>query len=389
MEKINDVNSLFNSQNFGYLSTNRALRDLDLEIDYSEEKQNNIIINDNHENNMIENEENQNNNNIENNDSQNGDSIDDNNGNNIKESYKAFFDIINDLKNNNLFFIKDFYDQKLNENNIFYNKWLKNLYLNLYSEMNKNDFQKLNVNQKIELPNISEIKEKLEKKLFFCLNCKCKSISYINPQLKLEIEKIPNLNFKENFTSIIKGYKKLRCPICLKYKCIYCKQTSTLQNANCCYIQLFNACYNANIDDISPYFCFNLAALYIPIIRVWYIGFNLNFFFFRALNQKKYLLLNKKDILSLYRRKNNNRYNYGLYIDLIRKRMIIPYNILHIAGTTFWAITYLNFIEFILIISMITSFIIGIKYFKKVINVFYILLFTPGIFGRSGYIEEK
>ena len=125
-----------------------------------------------------------------------------------KKLYKNHHDLISDLKNNNYIFIKDYYEQKLDEKNISYILWIKKLYSNIFSF--NNNKKRLNINTKIEIPNYSEIIEKLRNNLYYCENPKCKSIIYMNSQQRIKLEKILNLNFVEYFfeDKDITGYEK-------------------------------------------------------------------------------------------------------------------------------------------------------------------------------------
>jgi len=215
----------------------------------------------------------------------------------------------------------------------------------------------------------------------------------MNSQQRFKLEKIPNLNFVEYFfeDKDITGYEKIRCPICLKYKCIFCNKCSTLKNFNCCPIQLIQACYKTKINDEYHFLCYFKFFSYTPLIREWYIGFMINFLFFRGLTQEKYLLLNKDEIMRKNRIKINDGYDYCLYQTIVvrKKNISRAYNIIKSSGVTFWTIVYFIFFEEILLILIIICSLIGIKYYKNFLKIFYLLAIIPGLRGGRGYIKER
>ena len=115
----------------------------------------------------------------------------------------------------------------------------------------------------------------------------------------------------------------------------------------------------------------------------------INFLFFRGLTQEKYLLLNKDEIMRKYRIKINNLYDYCLYQSKVRKNIRRAYNIIKSSGVTFWTIAYFIFFEEILLILIIICSLIGIKYYKNFLKIFYLLSIISGLRGGRGYIKER
>ena len=240
-------------------TSKRILSNSDIELNFSQLAANRnteeIRLNHNNENNNIANEDNndnaednQNNNNNDqngnngqgNNDNNNHDNslimnilmnmVDDNDiednidndNNNNNEAKIQNRKLIKELKSNNYIFIKDYSDQIVDENNISYASWLKNLYIKMNFSYNIEKAKNPMISKhKIETPEFPKLKEKIEKKLFFCLNPQCNCIIYMNKAQKNKFHEIKDLIFSEEINDI-DNYLKERCPLCLKYKCKYC-----------------------------------------------------------------------------------------------------------------------------------------------------------------------
>ena len=116
----------------------------------------------------------------------------------------------------------------------------------------------------------------------------------------------------------------------------------------------------------------------------------INFLFFRGLTQEKYLLLNKDEIMRKNRIKRNDRYDYCLYQSIIvtKKNLRHAYNIIKSSGVTFWTIAYFIFFEEILLILFLICSLIGIKYYKNFLKIFYLISIISGLRGCRGYIKE-
>jgi hypothetical protein len=304
--------------------------------------------------------------------------IEDNNKNEIdkisinsdyKDEYEFQYKLIEELKNNEFIFIKDFPEETTNEKNIKYINWLYMIYnKNKESNNNKNNLNKLKINNKNEKEDYTELIKKLKNKLFFCINPKCKSITYISDNLKNKFEELQNLKDFNYINEELNGQKKIRCPICLKYKCIYCNKLSTLKMSYCCPLQAFTTCYNSKIRRHN---CLYSLCLYTPIIRVWFFGFTLSFPLYRSLTKPGKLLLNKEKMI------NKNREEFGLYWTKSEYEEFDIMNFFHITGSIIWTIVYAIIIEEFLIFFMLICFIFRKNYFRQFLNCFYLLCFYP------------
>ena len=264
------------------------------------ENNNILIYNINNNENMIHNNNNEhenvhNNNNEANIDNQNNNDINDDNNSNNSDNYDAFYiknekmnkhnDLVQELKNQNFIFIKDYPEQKLNKINKKYTYWIQNIYLKIHS-FNDNIYNKFKTKIKYELPDYPKLLEEIKENLFFCNNPKCKSVIYLSKNISKKFKKIPDIYLFENAYDdiFLTGYEKQRCPLCLIYRCKFCKRLSTLKSSFCCPLQAYKACYDTNDIEYSSEYCIKLA-IKAPIVRVWYFGFMTNFPFFRALTK--------------------------------------------------------------------------------------------------------
>ena len=207
------------------------------------ENNNNFIYNINNNNNIIQNNNNEdendhNNNNEDDNDNQN------NNENSIdndfplykrNEKMKKHNNIVEELKNQNYIFIKDYPEQKLNKNNKKYLYWIQNIYLKIHY-FKDNIHNKFKIKIKYELPDYPKLLEEIKENLFFCSNPKCKSVIYLPKNVYNKYKKIPDIYLDEDYyyNIFLTGYEKQRCPLCLIYKCKFCKRLSTLKSSFCC-----------------------------------------------------------------------------------------------------------------------------------------------------------
>ena len=89
----------------------------------------------------------------------------------------------------------------------------------------------------------------------------------------------------------------MRCPLCLMYKCKYCKSLSKLKSSFCCPFQAYKSCYETEVEDYDYFDCWAMIGLYAPIIRVWHFGFMTNFPFYRGITKKNKLEQSLYDIL--------------------------------------------------------------------------------------------
>ena len=194
---------------------------------------------------------------------------------------------------------------------------------------------------------------------------------------KEKIKENKNLVYHENFDNIYK-YSKDRCPICLKYKCIYCNKASTLFNANCCSRQLQNACGNETSSCCNYYGIF-IFALFVPIIRVFYMASMVNFEYFRGLTMEKKLLQKKKNIIMMDQNHETSENVFGTYQSKFKRKYMIIISLLNIFGSICWSLPFIIFIEIILNISMFLGFCTKIRLFKYLTSKYYFLAFVPGL----------
>lgn len=394
----NSIN-LENIQNIeSYRTLKRIFSNSDLELNYSnndrninqESEQNNI----NQENdNEIHNQNNQNgNNNNEDNISNNSSNINNslnifdnlfdlvsNNEGNNNENNNIIqnLDLIKELINENSIFIKDYYNQKINDN-LLYNKWLKKIYIKLNFPKEESIIEKpLIINKKIDISENNIIRQEIEKKLFFCLNPQCNCIVYMTQEQKEKIKNIKNLFYNENLETIGE-YIKDRCPLCLKYKCNFCNKTSTLLNANCCIKQLNYACGSLTFNFCNYHAIFQIA-LFIPIIRLFYMSCMINFGLFRGLTLENKLLQSEKSILRMIGNGMTSDVIFGTYQSKFKRFPLIIISLLNIFGSILWAIPYIIFLEVILIILMLIGFCTKYQYYKQITNDCYFLAFIPGL----------
>ena len=389
-------------------TSKRILSNSDLELNFSQVVNRNteeIRLNQNNEiNNNIHNEDDNNNdedNQDNNNNNQNNDNnshnnsliinilmnmmddndLDDNdndNNNNNNDNKIPNRKLIKELKNNNFIFIKDYSDQIVDENNISYVSWLKNLYIKINYSYNIEKVKNPIISKhKIETPDFPKLKEKIEKKLFFCFNPQCNCIIYMNQTQKNKFHEIKDLIFSEEINDI-NDYLKERCPLCLKYKCKYCHRTSTLLNANCCFMQLIKAC-----SDNDYYFCdfhfLFLLVLFNPLTRVFYMASMINFIFFRGLTLENKLLQSKEKINNLIESHFPSQHIFGTYQAKFKRVPMFIISLLNILGSICWAIPFYIFIEIILNILMIIGCFTRKNLFKMIICCFYLVAFVPGL----------
>ena len=298
---------------------------------------------------------------------------------NMKKDTKRIKQLNKELINNNFVFLKDYYEQKLDENNKLYVSWLKNLYIKLKIEKNNLKNNTLNINQKIEIPDFSIIKAEIENTLFFCSNPQCNSIVYMTESQKNVLNKTNNLYYTDYYPNACM-YNKDKCPICLRYKCIYCKKSSTFFNANCCIQQIQNASENTDYYSCCDLYCIFFLFLYFPILRSFYIANMINFELFRGLSMEKKLLQNKRNIKEMIQQNNSSEKVFGTYQSKFGRKYMIFIGLFNILGSTCWTIPFLLFIEIILIVLMIIGFFSkDISLFKRIINKYYLLAFIPGL----------
>ena len=240
---------------------------------------------------------------------------------------------------------------------------------NKNKDSNNNNLNKFKINNKNEKEEYTELIKKLKNKLFFCINPKCKSITYISDNLKNKFEELQNLQDFNYRNNELNGQKKIRCPICLKYKCIYCNKLSTLKMSYCCPLQAFTTCYNSKKKKS---YCPYTMCIYTPIIRVWYFGFMFSFPFFRTLTKPGKLLLNREKITD-----ENVRENFGLYCTKTEFGEFDLMNSIHIAGSMIWTFAYTIIFEEILILFMIICFIFRKNNFRKFLDCFYLFALMP------------
>jgi hypothetical protein len=400
-----------NYNNFKYEenihTSNRMICDSDLdksEINNKNKYDTNIIKIYNLRKNTNQNENNNNldnnivinnvNNNNSNNDSDNENNNGDNDGNNNEENEnkkRQYFKFIEKLKNNNDFiFIKDYLEQKTDENNKRYMNWLKNLYIKLKCNNNKNNINKIILKYKTEISYDPKRFKEIINNFFECSNPECKSITYLTNQLKTNFKNLPDLYLEEYIYGrvSITNYEKIRCPLCLKYKCKYCKRLSTLKSSLCCPFQAFKACYETNVYGYGDYIFWCLG-LYTPIVRVCFFGFMTNFPFYRALTRTHQLLQSKEKILQKINSGMTASKACESYQIMLKDKHHFYYNIVHLAGSLIWTVPFVILFEVILILFMLISFCINKPFFKKFLNCYYLFCLTPGLRNRAGHIVEK
>ena len=100
-------------------------------------------------------------------------------------------DLIQELINDKFIFRKDYYNQKIDENNKLYVSWLKKIYISIF--YNNSDKNILIRNKKIEVPDYPILKKNIEDKLFVCLNPQCNSIVYMTDEQKKKLNNIKDL----------------------------------------------------------------------------------------------------------------------------------------------------------------------------------------------------
>ena len=71
-----------------------------------------------------------------------------------------------------------------------------------------------------------------------------------------------------------------------------------------------------------------------------------------------------------------------------KKNLRLAFNIIKYAGVTFWTIVYFIFFEEILVILLLICSMIGIKYYKNFLKIFYLISIISGLRGSRGYIKE-
>ena len=313
---------------------------------------------------------------INQNDENNQDNIGEQNNNHSEEEKIKIFQLnfIQKLNNNGYIFIKDYLEQKTDEKNIKYMKWLRTLYKKIFLVNEEKYLVKIKQKNKYEILDYQELYKKLKNNLFTCINPECKSVIYVSDEHKELFENIGNLNLEDYSYEyfIIKGYDKIRCPLCLKYKCKYCNKLSALKISFCCPFQAFKAC----CKTVDYYFlCEVNLAMYSPFIRVWFFGFMLSFPLYKNLTRPDKLLQSKKEI---ERRKETMKVRPAFFLYFTKNEDDLDlYNILLISGSILWTFAYALFFEEILIMFMLFSFIINKDYFKKFYDCFYTLCYYP------------
>ena len=297
-------------------------------------------------------------------------------------------ELVQELKKENFIFEKEFPELKVNENNKKYVYWLRNIYLKKNSVYN-NNYNKLKINIKYEIPDYPKLLEEIKDNLFFCCNPKCKSIIYLSKKLYNKFKNIPDIYLEEKLIDgvIITGYEKKRCPLCLIYKCKFCKRFSTLKSSLCCPFQAYKACYETNVIKYeAPYIKLSVKT---PLLRVWYLGFMTNFPFFRSLTKTHKLIQKKNDILRKIDSGMIAGKACGLYQINLNEDHWFFLNVFHISGSILWVFSYVLFFEEILLIFMAVSFILKGQYYRKFWNCYYLFSMTPGLRDIYGYIIEK
>ena len=358
-------------------STHRILNNSDLETNSQKSKINEVKEENKNNHVILNNNEHQMNDNFSDIDS---DIYEHNN--NMNKYYR----LVKLLKEEELIFVKDYYKQKISEENKKFLFWLQKIYRKKYERNDINYLNRINIKNNIEIPDYPEIIKDLKNNLFECSNYKCNSIIYLSDSQRNLFNKIPDLYLEQGYSEFLTGYEKTRCSLCLKYKCKYCNKLSTLKSSLCCPFQAFKACYDTKVEEYKV-ICHALA-LYTPFIRVWFFGFMTNFPFFRALTRADKLSKNLVDILR--NMSNNNYFSFWTYQSELRRYGGLKiYNIFHISGSIFWAFSYAIILEETLIVFMVISFIFKKEIFKKFLNCYYLFSLMPGSFRQHGRIILK
>ena len=172
--------------------------------------------------------------------------------------------------------------------------------------------------------------------------------------------------------------KDIICPFCLKYCCSFCKKSSTFLNANCCIHQTLFSCADPNFN-CSQYSCFISFFLFFPIIRVFYISCMVNFGLFRALTLESKLLQSRQEISDMIIHNFNSDTIFGTYQSKFGRCSMIIISLLNIFGSILWSFGFIIYIEIILIILMLINCFTEKCYFKKLMNLVYLLGFIPGL----------
>ena len=378
---ISNSTYINNSQDENNLGrSDRIILNSDLDISMSS--------NSNHQINKRNKSKKINNNNIQNN-SNAEDNNDNNNNNANNDNYNIYINNINlykkkltkMLKNENFVFFREYYNQKLDENNDKYISWLKELYIKIYHPNERKlglDLKNL-ANQKIEIPDYLVLKEKIENKLIYCMNPYCNCIAYMNRDQKGILRDIKNIIFKEESWFYKGKYKKTRCPICLKYTCNFCNRSSTLLNANCCYRQLITA-YGEEDGGICDYYSIFCCLFLWPIIRVFYMACLINFSLFRGITRKDKLLQSIENISRMTSNGMHSDVIFAPYQSKFKKVPMIIIGLLNIFGSILWAFPYFLYIEIFLNVGIFTCCCVE-KYCLclMITNYFYLLAFIPGL----------
>ena len=399
MSNMNSTN-IEKIQNDELRNSNRIFSNSDLELEFSKINSINPVdeINNNEANNENNNQINDHNNDNDNNnnDNNNINNINDNDINNINDIMDILLemmlnenienqeintneilnnDLIKELVNDKFIFRKDYFNQKIDVNNKLYVSWLKKIYVSIF--YNNSDKNMLIPNKRIEVPEYPMLKKKIEDKLFFCLNPQCNSIIYMTNKQKDKLGRIKDLIYYEDYYKKL-SYSKERCPLCLKYKCIYCNKTSTLLNSNCCIKQLQNACEKYNIHFSDYYKLFKIM-LFVPIIRSFYISCMINFEYFRALTLENKLMQSKKSISNMIQINIPSNIISGTYQSKFKKSSLIIISLLNIFGSICWTIPFIVFLELLFIVTMLLGCCTKNNFFKHKMNLYYLLAFIPGL----------
>jgi hypothetical protein len=265
-------------------------------------------------------------------------------------------------------------NQKTDENNLKYLKWLQSLYKKIYFTTDEKPLIKIKVRSKCKVSDYQAIYKQLKNNLFTCINPECKSIIYISDEHKDLFKKIGNLKLEDYSYEYrkISGHDKIRCPLCLKYKCKYCNKLSAIKISYCCPFQAFKACYNKDANYYDWLYCLPMHS---PLVRVWFFGYMFYFPLYKYLTRPDKLLQSKKEIRR--RRETMDIFNaYGLYTLKNESNFKIFYTI-RLIGSIFWTFAYSIFFEEVLIIFMLFSLIINKDYFRRFYDCFYNMCFYP------------
>jgi len=401
--QVSVLNSTYINENqdeYNIVSDNRMILNSDLDISNSGVYQKNKGIkknkknknsnnkqndNNNHQNNnnnaQNDNNNAQNNNNNVQNNNINANNNNNENNNNLNQINLSKKKLIEQLKNENFIFFREYYNQKLDENNSKYISWLKKLYIKLnYPDIKSNQLElKPSFNQKYKIPEYPILKEEIENELINCMNPYCNCVVYMTERQKEELREIKDFIFKENSWFYNGNYKKTRCPICLKYICHFCNRSSTLLNANCCYRQIITA-YGKADEEICNYYCIFGFLFIFPIIRVFYMACLINFGLFRGITRKDKLLQSIENINGMIHRGTYSDIIYAPYQSKFNKVSMIIIGLLNIFGSILWALPYFFYIEIFLNVSMFTCCCVERGCLCKMIsNYFYLLAFIPGL----------